>query len=82
MAKSKEPIRRAREIFDEFLSKADPEAVVENPPPDRTAQQKEAGRKGGLKGGKARAKKLSTKKRKEIAKKAVLTRWRDARKAS
>jgi len=30
MAKSKEPIRRAREIFDEFLSKADPEAVAEN----------------------------------------------------
>jgi hypothetical protein len=33
------------------------------------------GRKGGLKGGKARAKALSAKKRKEIAKKAAAARW-------
>jgi hypothetical protein len=33
------------------------------------------GRKGGLKGGDARAKKLSAKKRSEIAKKAAATRW-------
>jgi hypothetical protein len=33
------------------------------------------GRLGGLKGGKARAAKLSAKKRKEIAKKAAKTRW-------
>ncbi len=33
------------------------------------------GRLGGLKGGKARAEKLSPKKRKEIAKKAAKTRW-------
>jgi hypothetical protein len=33
------------------------------------------GRLGGLKGGKARAKKLSVAKRKEIARKAALTRW-------
>jgi hypothetical protein len=33
------------------------------------------GRLGGLKGGKARAAKLSAKKRKEIAKKAAQTRW-------
>ncbi len=33
------------------------------------------GRKGGLKGGKARAKKLSAKRRKEIAKKAAAARW-------
>ncbi len=35
----------------------------------------EIGRKGGLKGGKARASLLSTKKRKEIAKKAAKARW-------
>jgi len=34
------------------------------------------GRLGGLKGGKARAKKLSAKRRSEIAKKAAQTRWR------
>ena len=33
------------------------------------------GRKGGLKGGPARAKKLSAKKRREIAKKAATARW-------
>jgi len=33
------------------------------------------GRKGGLVGGKARAKKLSPKRRKEIAKKAAAARW-------
>ena len=33
------------------------------------------GRQGGLKGGKARAKKLSAEKRKEIAKKAAQARW-------
>jgi len=36
----------------------------------------EIGRKGGLKGGKARAKKLSAKKRMEIARKAAQTRWK------
>jgi len=35
----------------------------------------ELGRLGGLKGGKARAKKLSAKKRSEIAKKAAAARW-------
>ncbi len=35
----------------------------------------EIGRKGGLKGGKARASKLTPERRKEIAKKAALARW-------
>ena len=34
------------------------------------------GRKGGLKGGKARAEKLSAKKRAEIARKAAAARWK------
>lgn len=37
------------------------------------------GRLGGLKGGKARAAKLSAKKRKEIAKKAAKVRWKKKR---
>ena len=47
-------------------------------PPERSAISKylaEIGRKGGLKGGKARAEKLSVKKRKEIAQKAAQARW-------
>jgi hypothetical protein len=35
------------------------------------------GRRGGLKGGPARAKKLSAKKRSEIAKKAAAARWKE-----
>lgn len=38
----------------------------------------ESGRKGGLKGGKARAKKLTATKRKQIAKKAAAARWSKA----
>ena len=38
---------------------------------------KELGRKGGLKGGKERAKKLSPERRREIAKKAASARWSD-----
>lgn len=38
------------------------------------------GRLGGLKGGKARAAKLSSARRAEIAKKAALTRWAKSRK--
>ena len=38
------------------------------------------GRLGGLKGGKARAAKLSAEQRKEIAKKAAQARWKDQKK--
>jgi len=40
------------------------------------------GRSGGLKGGKARASKLSTKRRKEIARKAANARWKSKTKAN
>ncbi len=46
------------------------------PPPTPAT---EARRKGGLKGGKARADNLSARKRREIAKKAAKARWRDAK---
>jgi len=39
------------------------------------------GRKGGLKGGKARAEKLSAKRRRRIAKKAAEARWESAKKS-
>ena len=49
-------------------------------PTDNTQPQKNPaavalGRLGGLKGGPARAKRLSSKKRKEIARKAAISRW-------
>ncbi len=46
------------------------------PKPEKMAVRVKAGRKGGLKGGKARAKKLSAKKRAEIARVAAKTRWK------
>ena len=52
---------------------------VEESAPDRQKNQAAValGRLGGKRGGKARATKLSPEKRKEIAKKAAQTRWRD-----
>jgi len=54
---------------------------VEDAPPPATDTGKDPaavalGRKGGLKGGAARAKALSAKKRSEIAKKAAKARWK------
>ena len=43
--------------------------------PEKNPAAVTLGRLGGLKGGKARAEKLSAKRRKEIAKKAANTRW-------
>jgi hypothetical protein len=50
-------------------------AVPKIDPPIKNAAAVELGRRGGLVGGKARAKKLSAKKRKEIAQKAAAARW-------
>ena len=44
--------------------------------PDKNPAAVALGRLGGLKGGKARAKKLSAKKRREIAKLAASARWK------
>ena len=51
---------------------------------DRTDDQKnvvaaESGRKGGIKGGATRARKLSRARRQEIAKNAAATRWKKAK---
>jgi hypothetical protein len=59
------------------------EATEEKPPetepakpPRKDYDYKELGHKGGLKGGKARASKLTPEQRKEIAKKAANARWK------
>jgi hypothetical protein len=43
--------------------------------PEKNSAAAELGRRGGLKGGRARAEKLSPQKRRAIAKKAAQTRW-------
>jgi len=62
----------AKKIID-IATGEDTEKVEEN---TKNPHAVELGRLGGLKGGKARAEKLSAKKRSEIAKKAALTRWK------
>jgi hypothetical protein len=79
MRRSSKPLpkdsnKRAYEIF--RLSTEEPE---EQPPaPERSEISKylaEIGRKGGLKGGKARAESLTAKQRRKIAIKAAQARW-------
>lgn len=61
----------AKAIVDEATGEAQP---GDEPMKDPAAV--ELGRKGGLVGGPARAKKLTAKKRSEIARKAATTRWK------
>jgi hypothetical protein len=49
------------------------------PKPEKISYRVKAGRKGGKIGGKIRAEKLTAKKRKQIARKAAKSRWRDAK---
>ena len=65
------------------------EATEEKPPETETVKParkeydyKELGRKGGLKGGKARASKLTPEQRSEIAKKAAKIRWNQIEKGT
>jgi len=48
------------------------------PVPDKDPSAVALGRKGGLKGGKARAAKLTPERRSEIARKAAAARWKHA----
>jgi hypothetical protein len=69
--------RLARRITD--LATGNP--IMEKPlvDPDKNPAAVALGRLGGLKGGKARAAKLTAAKRKAIAKKAARTRWAEKR---
>lgn len=59
----------ARVLVDEATSEVEPERPAKNP------AAVALGRLGGLKGGPARKKKLSAKRRSEIARNAAQTRW-------
>jgi predicted FMN-binding regulatory protein PaiB len=61
----------AKSIVDELTAEED----EQEPKPEKNPAAVALGRLGGLKGGKARAEKLSAKKRKEIAEKAARERW-------
>ncbi len=61
----------AKSIVDEATGQTLPE-----PDTKKNLAAVELGRLGGLKGGRARAERLSARKRSEIAKKAALARWK------
>lgn len=74
---SKRP-RDLNALAHRLTQEATGEAPREEPPVEREKDPAavELGRRGGLKGGKARASKLSPERRAEIARKAAATRWR------
>jgi hypothetical protein len=51
------------------------EQATDETPPEPESKQAQAGRQGGLKGGKARAAKMTTQARSEAARKAARARW-------
>ena len=67
---AKDPNQFARGILDAIIAKHDPESVK-----GKDAKKVASGLKGGSKGGHARAKTLTAKKRSQIAKKAAKARW-------
>lgn len=68
--KSKKPPEDANLLAFEIVEEA-----TSDKEPEKNPAAVALGRLGGLKGGKARAKKLTAKQRSEIAKKAAETRW-------
>jgi len=71
---SRDTNQRAHQVARLLTGEAEPEAQE----PKRSAVSEylaEIGRRGGLKGGKMRAKRLSPKRKKQIAKLAAETRW-------
>jgi hypothetical protein len=67
-SKQLDPSEIARYVLDSVVPDAEP-------PKDKNPAAVALGRLGGLKGGKARAAKLTAEQRKEIAKKAAKARW-------
>jgi len=76
--KKKEEEKDENQLAASIVAQATGEGIVEEN--NKNPAAVELGRLGGLKGGKARAKKLSAKRRQEIALKAARARW-DKRKS-
>lgn len=69
---NKDPQQIARSVLDAIV----PDAEAKPAEPEKNPAAVALGRLGGLKGGAARAKKLSKAKRSEIAQKAAQARWK------
>lgn len=70
---SDDPTKFARGVLDQIIARHDPEAAREQ---GKNPAAVALGLKGGAKGGQARAKSLTPKKRTAIAKKAARARWK------
>lgn len=71
--------RKLREVLKQYGTGTLPEGVLPAAPdtqPEKNPAAVELGRKGGLKGGKARAESLTPEQRAEIAKAAAAARWK------
>jgi hypothetical protein len=78
MVKKKDENETAFATLQELLrrdAKRDGLPCEPTPEDEKVSYRVEAGRKGGLRGGPSRSKSLSSKKRKEIARKAAKARW-------
>jgi hypothetical protein len=79
--RSSTPKKRPRDFNERAFQSVAILTGTASPPPEEEpedpirAAARELGRRGGLKGGKARAESLSSEKRREIAKKAAAARW-------
>lgn len=80
MSKKKKPAKDVNVTAFEILNAATVEPAADptkkKDQPQKNPAAVALGRLGGLKGGKARAKKLSAKQRADIARKAARTRWK------
>jgi hypothetical protein len=79
MTRKKDENQTAYDALQELIRRdAERDGVPQSPPPEpeKDASRVEAGRKGGLKGGKSRANNLTPEQRKKIARKAAKERWR------
>ena len=78
MPKRRDENQTAFDGLQEILRRdAERDGIPQEPPPkpEKVPSAVRAGRLGGLKGGKARAKSLTPRKRRQIAKKAAKARW-------
>lgn len=74
-SKAKRRPRDVNQLAHRIVQEATGEAPAEPEDEGKDPAAVSLGRRGGLKGGKARAEKLSKKRRQEIAKKAAEARW-------
>jgi hypothetical protein len=76
MAKDRDFFVNARRIVESAIGEQMDGKPLEETVDDRNPRAVQTGRLGGLKGGKARAKQLSSARRSEIARKAAKSRWK------